>query len=127
MKNTITKEIVGEETDMSTKVKVPCVVCGKKFDPQGLAGHMRFVHGLEPSDQKKNPAANASLDVKSLMDELKVLKERKAELKKTVDEDTDWKGSPKPSPEKSLLEVVELQIVKLVERIAELKDLISKN
>jgi hypothetical protein len=47
---------LGSVTMTSRKKTLSCPVCQKRLSPQGLNGHLRFVHGVESAEASKSVA-----------------------------------------------------------------------
>ena len=74
---------------LKTSVRKPCPKCGKLFKPTGLAGHLRWVHGLSGDAARKlwerTPLDSASLydGAFDLMDNIERVRQRRQRVKES--------------------------------------------
>lgn len=72
-----------------------CPKCGKVFKPSGLPGHLRFVHNIvgeeaaQLSDSAEADGVSKAKRIFQIIDELKEIRARKAEVTK-LDNDDFW-------------------------------------
>lgn len=80
-----------------------CPICGERFSPQGVAGHLRFVHALEGKNMNKERQAALAGGVggvlerarktRELLAELKAIREERDELRKRRPENDRLAGA----------------------------------
>ena len=125
-----TVEVVQEKKNGMAQVRRPslnvgekiCPKCHKSFKPAGLAGHLRFVHGLKPekaSEASKGAKVDkaTSLDgIFLLIEKIEKVRERKASLEEKY---SSFFGTPEAIQD--ALEVLGEQEEKLRDELRRLK------